>query len=150
MKLNKLLTIITASFLIFTNHSNAHVNIDFIEADKYRVECDGQSKVFNDITKLLNEINNFIGHHFTINSITLDREHINTIVLRNINVINNQCILVLRGNNNFKPNILFDNGGNILAFHDIRHRNIGRLTFTNVIFPNFIIVHMGIIIAQDL
>lgn len=133
------LTIILSSFSIFfystTNYSysqNNIVTIDFSEPNSYRITCDNQSKLFNNITTFSNEINDITSNYFTVESVNIDTEHLNTIVFNNVNVTNNLCTLVLLGSNNFKPNILFENG--IARFYTIRGINIESVVFTNTIF----------------
>lgn len=133
MTLHKLLTIIVSSFL--TNYSYSQdINIifDFSEPNSYRVTCDHQSKSFDNITNFSNEINDIISNYFTVGSINIDNEHLNTIVFNNVNVTNNLCTLVLNGSDNFKPNVLFKNG--VVRFYTIRGINIESIVFTNTIF----------------
>ena len=138
MDLKKLLHIIVSSVSIITYFStncsysqDNQVIFDFSEPNNYRITCNGQNKLFNDIKSFSDEINNITLNYFTVGSINIDSEHLNTIVINNTNVINNLCTLVLRGSNNFKPNILFKNG--IIKFNNIIGENINSLIFTNTI-----------------
>ena len=139
VNLKKLLPIIVSSFSIITYFStncsysqDNQVIFDFSKPNNYRITCNGQSKSFNDIITFSNEVNNITSNYFTVSSINIDNEHLNTIVFNKTNVINNLYTLVLRGSNDFKPNILFKDG--IVKFYAIRSTNINSLIFTNTIF----------------
>ena len=133
MNLHKLLTIIVASFLTNCSYSqDINVVFDFSKPNIYSVTCDHQSKSFDNITNFSNEINDIISNYFTVGSINIDTEHLNTIVFNNVNVTNNLCNLVLLGSDSFKPNVLFKNG--VVKFYTIRGINIKSIVFTNTIF----------------
>ena len=125
MKLSKFLSIVITNFIIITTYTKAQITIDCKENGQFCVNCDGRSHSFNNIIDLSNGINNVTRDYFTFDSVKYNTLRYNTIVFRGVcNSSNNECNLMLKGSENYKPTI-------DLVCYDTRKVVFGKVTAEN-------------------
>ena len=104
MKLKKLLTIAIAMQVIFTSTIYSMVSCTFFSGNECIVECDGNSKEFENLAELSNGINEVTGKYFTVKEIKegVGYDRLSFIGLNNSNN-NDHYTLLLTGIHGFYP-----------------------------------------------
>lgn len=133
MQLTKFLKLLCISYSVLYTNSEAQVNnlsIDFLENNEYKVswssELGENSETFYSIKEFPNKLNTVTNGLFGVNSVyTYIDNNSSNIVFDGIYMNNNEHLnLILRGNSNFKHNVVFNCGNNILNISNIIGSNL--------------------------